>query len=83
MALAACACDRDRAALTTAQYGSSDAGYGMPNPMPGSPFADGGLAPVRPIMPSPPPSAPAPTGTPTVPGRSSPTNPTPPSPTTP
>jgi hypothetical protein len=64
----AVACDRSPRGV--AQYGY-EAGYGMPNPQPGSPISDAGVAPApSPTTPSPAPSrspgTPAP-GTP-VPG---------------
>lgn len=61
-----------------AQY-SADAGYGMPNPQPGSPITPKYEAGVAPL---PPPSTPAPTPLPSAPAPSTP-SPGTPAPTTP
>jgi hypothetical protein len=72
LALGACArehTDRDRDTAggrsPLAQF-ESDAGYGLPNPMPGSPIADGGITPYTPPPPSAAPGSPLPS-TPGVP----------------
>jgi hypothetical protein len=63
-ALALAGCERgnrtERGAVPLAQVDNSDAGYGMPNPMPGSPIADGGITPITPPPPSAAPSTPFP-----------------------
>jgi hypothetical protein len=76
------ACDRPQNGQNSpvAQFGGIDAGFGSPNPMPGSPIADAGFAPVNPS-----PGTPGSPSNPGNPGSPSPTAPTPPtpSPTTP
>ncbi len=69
-------CDRSsQGSLQLAQYGVSEAG--VPNPMPGSPIADAGIAPAPTVNPMPTPTInPSPSPT-TVP--STPTTPTTPS----
>jgi hypothetical protein len=75
--LAALACDQQSTREhRLAQYGV-DAGYGMPNPMPGSPIMDAG-GPSNPVPPSGPSAQPGP-GSPSNPG-SPPTPGSPPSP---
>lgn len=68
-----------------AQY-SRDAGFGMPNPQPGTPISpryDAGIAPLpAPSVPTPPPITPTPTPLPSVPAPGTPSPSTPP-PTTP
>jgi hypothetical protein len=78
------ACDRNSSPVSQYSY---EAGYGMPNPQPGSPISDAGVAPIPSpnvptpsAAPSPSPSAPAPSpGTPSpMPAPGSPTpSPTP------
>jgi hypothetical protein len=86
--LALLGCDRKATTTTVAQVGGSDGGYGMPNPMPGSPIGDsGGISPITPApstpgtptgAPSMPTSTPgSPTGAPTGPGSPTGTTPTP------
>jgi hypothetical protein len=41
--------DGRREAVPLAQFDSPDSGFGLPNPMPGSPIADGGITPITPI----------------------------------
>jgi hypothetical protein len=82
LSLSAVACHRSTkdAGLSTAQY-AADAGYGMPNPQPGSPISPSREAGIAPPVPSP--SAPiipyAPSPPTPLPGRPfappSPTNP--------
>jgi hypothetical protein len=62
-ALALGGCQRgsreSRGARSLAQFDTADSGYGLPNPMPSSPIADGGITPITPI-PSATPSSPLP-----------------------
>jgi hypothetical protein len=53
------ACDRNPRSVAQAGY---DAGYGMPNPQPGSPISDAGVAPIP--VPSTPSPSPLPSGMP-------------------